>query len=67
MRDNRILIFDPKPNASPDDVMEVLKLFTFQTYPEKLKTRENMMVIFDQLSPSAKRHFEVKHREADEL
>lgn len=60
--DDRILIFEPKPGATPDEVMEVLKLFTFQTYPKELKTRENMMALFDKLSENAKRHFNVINR-----
>ena len=67
MKSNRILIFDPQPGATSDEVMDVLKLFTFQTYPIELKTHENMLTLFDTLSPRAKRHFQVKHREPDEL
>ena len=67
MKPDRILIFDPKPGATPDEVMDVLKLFTFQTYPTELKTRANMLTLFDTLSPRAKRHFQVKQREPDEL
>jgi hypothetical protein len=67
MKTDRILIFDPKPGATPDEVMEVLKLFTFQTYPAELKTRENMLILFDSLPSGAKRHFQVKHGEPDEL
>jgi len=60
MNTDRILIFDPKPGATPDEVMEVLKLFTFQTYPTELKTKTNMLALFDQLPEGAKRHFQVK-------
>ena len=67
MKSNRILIFDPKSGATPDEVMDVLKLFTFQTYPVELKTRENMLTLFDTLSPRAKRHFQIKQRKPDEL
>jgi hypothetical protein len=67
MKPDRILIFDPKPGATPDEVMEVLKLFTFQTYPAELKTHENMLVLFDSLPKGAKRHFQVKQHEPDEL
>ena len=56
---DKVLIFDPKPGATPDEVMEILKLFTFQTYPQELKTKENMMALFNQLPESAKRHFNV--------
>ena len=67
MKSDRILIFDPKPGATPDEVMEVLKLLSFQTYPAELKTRENMLTLFDTLPTGAKRHFQIKHREPDEL
>lgn len=67
MKSDRILIFEPKPGATPDEIMEVLKLVVFQSYPPELKTRDTMLGLFDQLSPSAKRHFEVKHRASDEL
>ena len=67
MKSDRILIFDPKPGATPDEVMDVLKLFTFQTYPTELKTRENMLSLFDSLPIRAKRHFQIKHREPDKL
>ena len=60
---NSVLIFDPKPGATADEAMEVLKLFTFQTYPTELKTRENLMTLFDQLPESAKRHFNVINRD----
>ena len=59
---DKVLIFDPKPGATPDEVMEILKLFTFQTYPQELKTKENMMALFNQLPESAKRHFNVIDR-----
>lgn len=59
---DKVLVFDPKPGATPDEVMEILKLFTFQTYPQELKTKENMMALFNQLPESAKRHFNVIDR-----
>lgn len=64
---DRILIFEPKPKATADEVMEVLRLFVFQTYPPELRTRENMLGLFDKLSPGAKRHFQVKLPPADAL
>lgn len=59
--DNRILIYDPQSGASPDVVMEVLRLFAFQTYPPELRTRENMLKLFDSLSPDVQRHFKVEY------
>ena len=64
---DRILIFEPKPGATADEVMDVLKLFVFQTYPPELRTRDNMLGLFDKLPVGARRHFHVKHREPDEL
>lgn len=58
--DNRILIFEPQPNASPDEVMQVLRMFVFQSYPPELRTKEKMLSLFDQLPPDAKRHFKVQ-------
>jgi len=56
---NRILIFDPKPKATADEVMQVLRMFVFLTYLPELRTKENMLAFFDQLPPEAKRHFRV--------
>lgn len=62
MKDKRILIYEPQPNATPDEAMQVLSMFVFQTYPPELRTRENMMALFDQLPPSAKRHFKIHYQ-----
>ena len=67
MKSNRILIFDPKSGATSDEVMDVLKLFAFQSYPEQLKTRANMLTLFDALPTGAKRHFQIKYQKPDEL
>lgn len=58
-KSNRILTFSPKPGATADEVMEVLKLFVFQTYPPEMRTKENMLALFDKLPEGAKRHFQV--------
>lgn len=62
-KDRRILIFKPVPGATPDEVMQVLRMFVFQSYPPELRTRENMLFLFDQLPDSAKRHFQVEFPE----
>lgn len=54
------LIFTPKPGATPDEVMQVLRLVMFQNYPEELRTRENLTTLFNKLPEQAQRHFEVK-------
>ena len=58
-KSNRILTFAPKPGATADEVMEVLKLFVFQTYPPEMRTKENMLALFDKLPDGAKRHFQI--------
>jgi hypothetical protein len=58
--DNRILIFEPQPNATPDEVMQVLRMFVFQSYPPELRTKEKMLTLFDELPTEAKRHFKVQ-------
>lgn len=57
---NKALVFSPQPNATIDDVMQVLKLVFFQTYPPEIRTSENMMVLYGKLPASAKRHFQLK-------
>ena len=59
--DNRILIFEPKPGATPDEVMQVLRMFVFSTYPPELRTRANMLALFDTLPEYAKRHFQIQY------
>lgn len=56
---NKRLIFSPQPNATPDEIMEVLKLFAFMSYPVEIKTEANMILLYNQLSEGAKRHFKV--------
>lgn len=63
-RTEQVLIFEPQPNATADEVMEILKLSMFQTYPPELRTKENMMAIFNGLSAGAKRHFKIKNPSA---
>jgi len=58
--DTRIIIFDPQSGATPDEVMQVLRMFVFSTYPPELRTRENMLATFDSLPGTAKRHFRVE-------
>ena len=58
--DNRILIFDPQPNATPDQVMDVLKLFVFQSYPPELRTKEKLFEAYKALPRDAQRHFKLE-------
>lgn len=55
----RHLVYDPKPNATPDEVLQVLKVFTLPSYPKQLQTTERLFKIYDELPPEAKRHFKV--------
>ena len=59
-RVDQVLIFSPQPNATIDDVMQILKLFAFQTYPPELRTRENLTKLYNELPDGTKRHFQVK-------
>ena len=65
------LIYSPQSNATPDEVLQVLKVFTVCTLPpsyswmDKNENRECrrgdlMFQVYDTLPPEAKRHFKVK-------
>jgi hypothetical protein len=56
--DKRMLIFKPQPNATPDEVMEVLNLVVFSQSP--WKSKEALFSIYESLSPQAKRHLYYK-------
>ena len=59
-RIDQALIFSPKPNATPDEIMEILRLFVFQSYPPELRTQKNLTTLYNQLPENARRHFQVK-------
>lgn len=54
---DKILIYSPQPNATPDEIMQVLKLVMFQFYPITSKTPERMEALYNHLPDEAKRHF----------
>ena len=54
------LIYSPQPNATPDEVLQVLKVFTYSTLPESMKTDEVLFGIYKSLPNNAQRHFTVK-------
>ena len=56
-QNNKSLVFSPQLGATPDEIMEILNFLFFQTYPPELKTRENLMPLYDNLSPTAKKTF----------
>ena len=53
------LIYAPQPNATPDEVLQVLKVFSVQTLPESLRNGESLMSIYNTLPPEAQRHFKI--------
>lgn len=59
----RVLIYNPQANATSDEVLQVLKVFTFPSYPQTLRTDELLFNIYDQLPPEAQRHFTVTETE----
>jgi hypothetical protein len=57
----QLLIFAPQPNATSDEVMQILKLVLFQLYPEELRTQEQLTKLYNELPESAKRHFQIRN------
>jgi hypothetical protein len=53
------LVYSPQPNATPDEVMQVLRLFAYTTYPPDRKSKAGMFDIYASLPDNAKRHFKV--------
>jgi len=53
------LIYSPQPNATPDEIMQVLKVFTVATLPGNIKTEKTLLGVYNSLPRSAKRHFKV--------
>jgi hypothetical protein len=56
----RHLIYAPQPNATPDEVLQVLKVFTVGTLPEPMRTEQMMLGVYESLPENAKRHFKIK-------
>ena len=54
---DNILIYSPQPNATPDEIMHVLKMVFFQSYPPLYKTQERLEYMYNNLPEGAKRHF----------
>lgn len=63
MSKNKMIIFSPKPGATADEVMQILKLLMLQTYPPALRTQDNLFALYSKLPDSAKRHFKIKDAE----
>lgn len=60
---NQVIIFSPQPEATTDELMQVLKIFAFQTYPPELRTEENLTTLFNTLPEGAQRHFQLKDKQ----
>jgi hypothetical protein len=56
---NRHYIYTPQPNASPDEVLQVLKMFTVMSLPPALQ-EEMYNNVYEKLPETAKRHFKVQ-------
>jgi hypothetical protein len=54
------LIYSPQPNATPDEILQILKIFAYTTYPPSRKSNEGLFVVYESLPPEAKRHFKIK-------
>jgi hypothetical protein len=54
------LIYSPQPDATPDEVLQVLKVFTLGTLPDYLRTEDMMFGVYNSLPDNAKRHFKIK-------
>lgn len=54
------LVYSPKPDITPYELAEIMRLTMFQTYPPELRTAENFTAIFNQLPEGAQRHFQIK-------
>jgi hypothetical protein len=53
------LIYAPQPNATPDEVLQVLKVFSVHTLPDNLRNGETLMTVYSTLPPDAQRHFKI--------
>ena len=56
----KVLIFAPQPNSTADEVMQVLKLVMFQSYPIEHRTIEQLEALYNKLPGEAQRHFRWK-------
>jgi len=54
------LIYAPQTNATPDEVLQVLKVFSVQTLPKNLRNGESLMKVYETLPQEAKRHFKIE-------
>ncbi len=52
-------VYDPQPNATPDEVLQTLKMFTVMSMPHTFQA-EMYEIVYDKLPENAKRHFKIK-------
>ena len=57
------LVYSPQPNATNDEIMEVMRLAFFTTYPPALRTEKILTDLFNKLPEGAQRHFKLKDKE----
>lgn len=53
------LIYTPKEDITVYELALLLKIFTFGTLPDELRTMPMLLEIYKSLPPQAKRHFQV--------
>lgn len=53
------IIYVPKEDITLYELALVLKMFTFGTLPDELKTMPMLINIYESLPPEAKRHFKI--------
>ena len=55
----RHYIYTPQPDATPDEVLQVLKMFTVMSLPPALQ-EDMYQSVYEKLPENAKRHFKVQ-------
>jgi hypothetical protein len=53
------IIYSPRPDITIYELALVLKIFTFGTLPNELKTMSMLISIYESLPQEAKRHFQI--------
>lgn len=53
------MVYSPQPNATPDEVMQVLKVFTVASLPDTVDKEQVMLNVYETLPDTAKRHFRI--------
>lgn len=53
-------IYTPQPNATPDEVLQVLKMFTVSSMHPAIRS-DLYSQVYDSLPENAKRHFKIEN------